>query len=109
MFQWAAIACRTYPPLAWLYAVPNAGRRSPRAGQWMKAEGLRAGVPDVCLPVPRGPFGALYIEHKRPGGKLTPEQERWHRGLTAAGNRVMISHSFDQTRAALLEYLALAA
>lgn len=107
VFDWAALASRAYPELAWLYAIPNAAKRSARAAQWMKAEGLRPGVPDVCLPVPRGGFGALYIEHKRLGAKPTPEQSRWLHHLALLGNRCIISHSFDSTRAALLEYLKL--
>lgn len=34
-----------------VYAVPNAGRRSRSGGRWQVSEGLRAGVPDLCIPV----------------------------------------------------------
>lgn len=37
-----------------IFAVPNGGSRSARVGAAMKAEGVRKGVPDMCLPVPRG-------------------------------------------------------
>ena len=105
VFQWAAIACRVYPDLRWLYAVPNAGRRSIGAARYMVAEGLRRGVPDVCLPVSRGTFGALYIEHKSDAGALRADQREWVEGLRAAGNCVIVSRSFDESRRAIVEYL----
>ena len=37
-----------------LYAIPNQGARNPNGdGQRKRREGMRAGVPDVCLPVAR--------------------------------------------------------
>ena len=60
-----------------VYAIPNDGKRSPRAAAWMKAQGLSPGVPDLCIPVSRGDYHSLYIEMKAPGGKPTEEQVRW--------------------------------
>lgn len=105
VFSWAAIACRHYPELRWLYAIPNAGKRSYRAAAYYKAEGMRSGVPDVCLPVPRGTYGALYIEHKSDKGRIEDQQQQWLDGLQAAGNKVVVSRSFAETRQALLDYL----
>ncbi len=107
VFQWAAIAARQYPELRLLYAVPNAAQRSVRAARYMIAEGLRAGVPDVCLPVPRGTFGALYIEHKIGSAKPTDRQSFWIHALIDAGNRVIVSRSVEQSRAAIVDYLSL--
>jgi hypothetical protein len=39
------------PRLAMIFAIPNAGRRSLNTGRKMKATGLKAGVPDLFLPI----------------------------------------------------------
>jgi len=94
-----------------LYAIPNgaslAGGKRERAIQMsrLKAEGLRPGVPDVCLPCPRNGYGALYIEHKTTTGRISDNQSAWVDRLRAAGNLVVVSRSFEQSRAALLSYL----
>ena len=61
----------------------------------------------MCLPVPRGTYGALYIEHKTEIApkKLPDSQAWWHRELAAAGNKVVVSRSFAETRDALVGYL----
>jgi hypothetical protein len=109
LFAWAQIESTKRPELALLFAVPNFARLSPRWGAYMKAEGKRAGVPDVCLPVPRGRFGALFIEMKV--GTNTPSniQEVWIEALHAAGNYVAVCYSFDNARGVITNYLALGA
>lgn len=61
-----------------LFAIPNGGARNPIVGAKLKAEGVRRGVPDLCLAVPFVPGGdsayALYMELKVGKNKLTPEQ-----------------------------------
>ena len=39
---------------ALLYAVPNGGYRNAREAARFKAEGVRSGVPDLCLAVSNG-------------------------------------------------------
>jgi hypothetical protein len=105
VFRWAALAMRAYPDLRWMFAVPNAGKRTPQQGRWMKAEGLRAGVPDVWLPVPRGGAPGLVIEHKIGRKQLTDEQAQWAVGLDRLGWRVVVSRSFEDSRLAIVNYL----
>lgn len=59
------------------FAIPNGGLRRKSEAARMKAEGVSAGVPDLCIPVARGDYHSLYIEMKAPGGKPTEEQVRW--------------------------------
>ena len=90
LFRWAAWNLARYPELEWMYAVPNAAKRSPRQGAYMKAEGLKAGVPDICLPVARGGYNGLYIEMKIKGNKPTEKQLEWHVALREQGYRVEV-------------------
>lgn len=53
------------------FAVPNGSYKSPNQAKLFKAEGLRAGVPDLIFPVKSkdGKKIGLVIEMKRPDGK----------------------------------------
>lgn len=90
-----------------MYATPNAGKRSYALAAYMRAEGLRGGVPDICLPVPRGPYAALYIEMKSRRGVASPAQQQWLQGLTALGNRAVLCYGCDAAWAEIMAYLAL--
>jgi hypothetical protein len=50
----------------YIFAVPNGGYGlSPALGAKMKAMGLKAGVSDLCLPVPSGIYHGLFLEMKK--------------------------------------------
>jgi hypothetical protein len=108
LFAWAEQAVATIPQLALLYAIPNwFGTQTVIQGARAKAEGRKPGVPDICLPIPRGGFAALYIEMKRPGGSTTPAQADWQYALRINGNKVELHTTHEGARAAILEYIAL--
>lgn len=74
-FRWVRLAEKINPALRLMFAVPNAGKRGYKTAAMMLAEGLRSGVPDMLLPVPRNGFTGLAIEFKKPGGKLSDNQK----------------------------------
>jgi len=47
-----------------LYHVPNGGKRHVVVAKKLKAQGVKAGVPDLVLPMARGGHFGLYIEFK---------------------------------------------
>ena len=79
LFQWAELNEGAMPELALLFAVPNGGYRPMTTAAQLKAEGVKAGVPDVCLPVARGRFHGLWLELKRAdhSNHATQLQEEW--------------------------------
>jgi hypothetical protein len=114
LFQWAKLMEPRYPELALMFAVPNGMRTSMRTAIKAKAEGLKAGVPDVWLPVPnRAPFkdGYLYlytglvIEMKAPKGRASDAQHWWLEELTDQGWRCEVCYSATEAIAAVCEYL----
>ena len=72
----------------------------------MKAQGVKAGVPDVCIPVPRCGYHGLYIELKRQrGGKLSEEQKELIPKLRAQGYRVEICKGFHPAADLIEKYM----
>ena len=67
--------------LKWMHAIPNGGIRGDDKrsrmirGAQLKAEGVRSGVADIFLPVPRGQWHGLYIELKRIGKNARSENQ----------------------------------
>lgn len=96
-----------HPELRLFHAIPNGGFRSRRTAGLLKAEGVRPGVPDYSLPVPRGGAHGLYIELKRvKGGRVEPEQRTWLADLTEQGYRAVVCRGWEQAWAEIRDYLA---
>jgi len=81
--EWVKIHETTYPGIDHMFAVPNGGKRSFSVAKKLKAEGVKRGVPDLFLPVPKGLFCGLWIEMKAKDGKLSADQILWRDFLTA--------------------------
>lgn len=73
-----------------IYAIPNGGKRSKIEASIMKAEGVRAGIPDLHLPVRSGGCLTLYLELKCGKNKPSPEQEERIEALVGLGHRVVV-------------------
>jgi len=73
----------------------------------MKAEGLRSGVPDVFMAMPRGEYHGLFLEFKSHTGRLTENQKVYAINLRSMGYQVEIVRSFDEARLAVTRYMAL--
>lgn len=111
LFQWAFLMRHAHPELALMFAIPNGGRRDKAVAAKLKAEGVRAGVPDIFLPVPRGAYHGLFIELKRPGnakareGKATDEQKAMLASLAGQGYRAVVAVGWDKARDQIIQYL----
>lgn len=106
MIQWAGLSQRQWPELELLYAIPNGGRRGKFEAARLKAEGVKAGMLDLHLPVPRQGFIGLWIEMKAGKNKPTPEQLRKTELLRAHGHKVVVCYSSDAAIKELREYLS---
>jgi len=87
------------------YATPNAGKRTPRQGAYLKAEGLRAGVPDLCIAYPCGEYHGLYIEYKTLKGKASLVQVEWLDNLSEAGYCAVLCKGLDAAIETITAYL----
>lgn len=106
LFEWARRMEGRWPELRMLYHIPNEGKRSLRTGARMKAEGLKSGVPDICLPVPRGGNHGLYIELKRrKNSKVTQEQLEWIMDLASQGYVAAVCRGCDDAISLITDYM----
>jgi hypothetical protein len=109
-FEFAALHFKKHPELELIYAIPNGGHRHKAVAAKMKAEGVKDGVPDMCLPVARGPYHALYIEMKAPykkNHKLPTNQQWWKIRLTGEGNGHSVCYDWEDAWDTVMAYLAM--
>lgn len=107
LFRWAEIVGKTHPELRLLYHCPNGGSRNAIEAARFKAQGVKAGVPDIFLPCARSGFHGLYIELKRrKGGRVSEEQRAMIKALTAQGYRAEVCKGWEDAARIITEYLS---
>jgi hypothetical protein len=106
LFAWAALPeiRAKYPGIDLMFAVPNGGERNLKVASNLKAEGVKAGVPDVLLPVPLNGQHGLFIEMKWGTNKPSAEQSVWLSRLAGHNYRVAVCWSFDAARQTIIAY-----
>lgn len=105
LFQMVEEKLSEYPELSFLFHVPNGGHRSKATAGRLKAAGVKAGVPDLFLPVPRGKYHGMVCELKVQGGRLTPDQRAWLETLTEFGYYAVVAFGADEALESLIAYL----
>ncbi len=103
--RWCELENGATPELALIFAIPNGTATSERIGARMKAEGVKKGVPDLMLPVPRGGYSGLFIEMKTPTGHFREEQRRWCLDLRNQSYAVEVCRSFAEALEVVRAYL----
>ena len=107
LIKWVRTVKDTHPVLKLLYAVPNGGDRNLRVARKLKAEGVLAGVADLCLPAARRGYHGLYLEMKSEEGVTTKEQKEFLCGVSAEGYCAVIAQGVDEARATLEWYIGI--
>jgi hypothetical protein len=115
LFQWARSVESQIPELRLMHSTQTGAKRSPGTARRAKAEGMKAGVPDIFLDVKAGPYSGLRIELKRPeikslgikAGEASPEQKKWLDHYTREGFMAVVCYGWDHARKVILEYLAI--
>lgn len=123
LMRWWSMQCRAFGVPEWLlFSIPNGGARSAITGAIMKAEGARKGAPDLFLAVPSQnrnqgrsdvechtewlpDLHGLFLELKRRGGVLSPEQKTFHTLLQQQGYAVKVCWSLTEAITEITAYL----
>jgi hypothetical protein len=59
-----------YTQLILAHSIPNGGLRNKAVAKKLKDEGVKSGVPDIFIPIPKDGYHGLYIEMKK--------TKQWH-------------------------------
>ena len=117
VMRWAEITANRggqFEKLRLLFHIPNGGARSKAEGAIFKAMGVKAGVPDLFLPVPMelvaddgraAQSAGLFIEMKAQGGRVQPNQKEWMRNLIDCGYCCCVCFGAEEAEAVLEDYL----
>ncbi len=107
LFRWAAYMQGKYPELNLMYHIPNGGSRNKLEAANLKRQGVKAGVPDICLPVARGLYHGLYIEMKNTSGKnkATAKQKDWIDELKKQGYMAIVCFGWQEASEVIEKYM----
>jgi hypothetical protein len=117
IIEWARLMSNQHPVLDLLFAVPNgaklpysknkAGQRYSPQAQKLKAEGMRAGVPDMVLPAARRGYHGLFIELKYGSNKPSEAQEAMLNALTEQGYLAVVCWGARDAIETIEDYLGI--
>lgn len=105
LFRWAFFVRGRFPDIELLYHIPNGGSRNKIEAANLKRQGVKAGVPDLCLPVARGKCHGLYIELKAGRNKTTEKQKCWLAALRRQGYAAEVCYGWQRAVDVITEYL----
>jgi hypothetical protein len=107
LFEWARMQEHAMPELRLLFHIPNGGKRGKVEAARFKAAGVKAGVPDLFLPVPRGQYHGLFVELKAGKNKPDEAQTAWLTELGRMGYRTAVCYTLDEAIREIKMYLNL--
>lgn len=98
LFCWAALpeTREHFPGIELMFAIPNGGERNKIVAAKMKAEGVKAGVLDIFLPLPKGNFHGMFLEMKKHPNKPTEEQHKFAIAVQNKGYYCAVAYSWLQ-------------
>jgi hypothetical protein len=88
-----------------IFAIPNGGSRNKLEAKNLKMQGVKAGVPDLFIPVARGNYHGLFIEMKYGKNKTTALQEEWLELLNKNGYCAAVCYGFDKAQTVIDWYM----
>jgi len=96
-----------HPELKWIHAIPNGGLRHKATAGKMKAEGAKAGVLDIFVPITIGWIPGFYIEMKFGNNGLTDKQAEFYHFVASQGYMTAVCHNWIEAASAIFWYLGL--
>lgn len=112
LFCWAAMPTtqQQLPGVDLMFHIPNGGSRDSdqkiarQRGGVLKAEGVKAGVSDIFLPVPLHGWRGFWLELKYGVNKPSVEQLEFLTRMSEHGYKTGIYWTFEAARQAIVDY-----
>lgn len=107
LFNWLRVRHPVAAALA--YHVPNGGHRMKAVAFKLKAQGVKAGVSDIVLPMARGGFFGLYIEFKASAphsAVVSQSQRNFLHDVGQQGYKAVVCRGLDEAIKVIDAYLA---
>jgi hypothetical protein len=95
-----------HPGLRGAFAIPNGFLDTKAKRIRATQEGVLSGVPDVFIPWPLGGFHGLFLEFKRPGGRVTQAQEEYLALMRSRGYKAQVVFGLREALVALKAYIS---
>jgi len=88
-----------------IFHIPNGGSRNKIEAANLKRQGVKAGVPDLFVPIAKSGFHGLFIEMKYGKNTLTHYQKIWLEELRDNGYRAEVCYSAKEAIDLIRGYL----
>lgn len=105
VINWARFYAKDFPELNLLHHIPNGGSRNQLEAANLKRQGVKAGVPDLCLPVARSGKHGLYVEMKWGKNKTTDKQDWWLEQLRQQDYETAVCWTAEEAMDTIAGYL----
>ena len=105
LFRLLKIHERSNPLFANIFAIPNGGQRHIKVAAKLKAEGVKAGVPDIFVAVPNSYSAGLFVEMKVKPNKPSKLQQDWITRLQAAGYDCEVCYSAEEAYRVIVNHI----
>lgn len=104
LFCWIRTRSDLHP---YVFSVPNDRKTNRIMGAILKHMGLKPGVSDICVSIPKGPYHGMYIELKFGKNKATQHQMNFIENMQSKGYHALVCVGYEAARAAIEAYMAL--
>jgi len=88
-----------------IFAIANGGSRHILEAVNLKKQGVKAGVPDLFIPIPNNEFHGLFIEMKYGKNKPTEAQKEWLAYLNSVKYKSIVCYSTNEAINTINDYL----
>lgn len=105
VIQWCSWQQAQHPEVGMIFHIPNGGSRNTMEAANLKRQGVKAGVPDLFLPVPKNGYHGLFIEMKYGKNKATELQKEWLEQLKKQGYCAVVCYGAEEATKKIAGYL----
>ncbi len=104
-FQTAIATYLDFIGVLWFHP-PNEIKAKPQYMAKRKRQGVKPGIPDICIMEPNKDYSGLFIEIKANYNKPSDYQLKWAKNLNKKGYLAVWSNSFDECKDIINGYLS---